>query len=44
MFSRGKRKNWTCWGNQTEEYYPEWETYKNHSQNFKEKLPLAVGF
>ena len=33
MFSRGNRKNWTCWGNQAEEYFPEWETYKNHSQN-----------
>ena len=33
MFSRGKRKGWTCWGNQTEEYFPSWETYKNHSQS-----------
>lgn len=32
MFSRGKRKGWTCWGNQAEEYFPEWTTYKNHSQ------------
>lgn len=33
MFARGKRDGWDCWGNQaTEEYYPEWETYKNHSQ------------
>jgi N6-adenosine-specific RNA methylase IME4 len=32
LFARGNRKNWTCWGNQAEEYYPEWETYKNHSQ------------
>ncbi|MDB5243717.1 MAG: S-adenosylmethionine-binding protein [Spirosoma sp.] len=33
LFSRGNRENWTCWGNQAEEYFPEWETYKNHSQN-----------
>ena len=33
LFSRGNRKNWTCWGNQAENYYPEWETYKNHSQS-----------
>ncbi len=33
MFARGSRENWYCWGNQVENYYPEWETYKNHSQN-----------
>jgi N6-adenosine-specific RNA methylase IME4 len=32
MFSRGSRKGWSCWGNQAKGYYPEWETYKNHSQ------------
>lgn len=32
MFARGGRKGWTCWGNQADEYFPEWETYKNHSQ------------
>lgn len=32
LFSRGNRKKWTCWGNQAEEYFPEWNTYKNHSQ------------
>ncbi|MBE9491653.1 MAG: S-adenosylmethionine-binding protein [Bacteroidetes bacterium] len=37
MFARGNRKGWFCWGNQAEDYYPEWETYKNHSQNRKEK-------
>lgn len=37
LFSRGNRKNWTCWGNQAEEYFPEWETYKNHSQNGSNK-------
>lgn len=39
MFSRGNRKNWTCWGNQTDNYFPLWETYKNHSQS-KELLLL----
>lgn len=33
MFARGSRPNWHCWGNQAVEYFPEWETYKNHSQN-----------
>ncbi len=32
LFARGSRPGWTCWGNQAEEYYPDWETYKNHSQ------------
>ena len=32
MFSRGRREKWVCWGNQAEEYFPEWETYNNHSQ------------
>jgi N6-adenosine-specific RNA methylase IME4 len=35
LFSRGSRRDWTCWGNQVEDYYPEWETYKNHSQMTK---------
>lgn len=32
LFARGSRLNWTCWGNQADEYFPDWETYKNHSQ------------
>ncbi len=35
MFSRGNRPNWICWGNQAEEYFPTWDTYKNHSQKEK---------
>lgn len=31
MFARGSRPGWTCWGNQAEEYTPDWPTYKNHS-------------
>jgi len=38
LFARGSRANWACWGNQAEAYFPEWETYKNHSQNHKAKL------
>jgi len=33
MFARGSRKGWTTWGNQAEDYYPTWDTYKNHSQS-----------
>lgn len=32
IFSRGVRKNWTCFGNQAEaDYRPSWKTYANHS-------------
>jgi N6-adenosine-specific RNA methylase IME4 len=33
MFARGSRPGWTTWGNQAEEYFPDWPTYSNHSQN-----------
>lgn len=45
MFARGNRPNWCCWGNQSNEYYPDWETYKNHSQNGLDKsnVKLNIG-
>lgn len=36
MFSRGARNGWHCWGNEVEDYFPKWETYKNHSQKLKQ--------
>ncbi|OQY57601.1 MAG: S-adenosylmethionine-binding protein [Desulfobacteraceae bacterium 4572_88] len=33
MFARGNRPGWHCWGNQADDYYPDWKTYKNHSQD-----------
>ena len=42
LFARGSRPNWSCWGNQSEDYYPEWETYKNHSQNSKNEKPILI--
>lgn len=39
MFARGTRPNWSCWGNQVDDYFPAWETYKNHSQKNKEGQP-----
>ena len=33
LFARGPRKGWFVWGNQAEEYTPNWETYANHSQS-----------
>lgn len=38
LFGRGPRKGWTTWGNQAEEYTPNWKTYSNHSQ----KKPLLT--
>jgi len=32
LFGRGGRKNWLTWGNQSEDYTPDWDTYSNHSQ------------
>jgi N6-adenosine-specific RNA methylase IME4 len=32
LFARGTRSNWTVWGNESENYYPSWPTYANHSQ------------
>lgn len=32
LFGRGKRDNWTVWGNQaTDDYKPTWATYKHNS-------------
>lgn len=33
LFARGPREGWFVWGNQSEEYMPDWETYSNHSQS-----------
>lgn len=38
MFARGPRKGWTVWGNQAEDYQPDWPTYANHSQSNIVKL------
>jgi N6-adenosine-specific RNA methylase IME4 len=32
LFARGARHGWTAWGNQADEYYPDWPTYTNHSR------------
>ena len=41
LFARGNRPGWHTWGNQAEEYLPNWPTYSNHSQKEKtEKLSL----
>lgn len=38
LFARGRHSPaWQVWGNQSDEYVPNWPTYKNHSQ--QEQLP-----
>ena len=32
MFARGSRAGWSAWGQQADEYSPDWPTYANHSQ------------
>ena len=39
LFARGPRKGWFVWGNQAEDYTPDWKTYSNHSQS--KILPLS---
>ena len=36
MFARGSRPGWTTWGNQADDYVPDWPTYSNHSQSTKD--------
>jgi len=33
LFARGPRKGWFVWGNQSQDYTPDWDTYSNHSQS-----------
>jgi N6-adenosine-specific RNA methylase IME4 len=39
LFARGSRPGWEQWGNQVEEYQPDWPTYSNHSQAGKNEKP-----
>lgn len=38
LFARGSRPGWNVWGNQAEDYTPNWSTYKNHSRANEEVL------
>lgn len=33
LFARGKRNGWCVWGDQADDYAPDWNTYRNHSQS-----------
>jgi N6-adenosine-specific RNA methylase IME4 len=42
LFARGKRTNWSCWGNQANNSYePTWSTYRHHSGRTA-KTPLLL--
>lgn len=42
MFARGARPGWAAWGNQAQEYFPDWDTYANHSQSDRPQLPVEA--
>ena len=35
MFARGSRPGWACWGNESEDYVPTWDTYAHNSASEK---------
>jgi N6-adenosine-specific RNA methylase IME4 len=41
LFARGPRLGWSVWGNQADEYSPDWDTYANHSQSTLEAIVPA---
>lgn len=45
LFARGPRPGWFVWGNQSDSYTPDWNTYSNHSQSnildFMHKLRIS---
>ena len=43
MFARGSRHGWSTWGNQADEYFPDWPTYSNHSQSTPETAASQSG-
>lgn len=42
LFARGGRPGWIVWGNQADDYVPNWPTYKNHSQVSKQILETEL--
>lgn len=42
LFARGSRHGWATWGNQADDYYPNWPTYSNHSQSNLEPSQLNI--
>lgn len=44
LFARGPREGWSAWGNQAEDYCPDWPTYSNHSQAGCADVGMGRGF
>ena len=44
LFARGARKGWTAWGNQSEDYKPDWPTYNYNSSNTPVKSTKQLAF
>lgn len=40
LFGRGGRDKWVTWGNQSDDYTPDWKSYSNHSQAEK-PVPIS---
>ena len=42
LFARGTRPGWFAWGDQSDDYAPDWNTYANHSQVSPQQPELFV--
>ena len=42
LFARGRRVGWDVWGNQADDYFPSWPTYRNHSRAEQDQSELLL--
>lgn len=42
LFARGPREGWHVWGNQSDDYFPTWKTYSNHSQKEQQETVTVL--
>lgn len=42
LFARGRRVGWDVWGNQADDYFPSWPTYRNHSRAEHDQSELLL--
>ena len=42
LFARGRRVGWDVWGNQADDYFPSWPTYRNHSRAEQDQGELML--
>ncbi len=43
LFARGSRPGWSTWGNQADDYSPDWPTYRNHSKSVSPNQQSLLG-